>query len=62
MRPSAPSFVTFIISFILAALVIASKYFGVQIPVLTDIVRGNYFEVLLVAYVLLLLGVIFRRM
>jgi hypothetical protein len=62
MRPSAPSFVTFIISFILAALVIASKYFSITIPVLSEIVRGNYFEVLLVAYVLLLLGVIFRRM
>lgn len=62
MRPSAPSFVTFILSFILAALVVATKYFSVDIPVLTEIVQGNYFNVLLVAYVLLLLGVIFRRM
>lgn len=62
MRLSAPSFVIFILSLILAALVILSRYFGVDVPVLTDIVSGKHFEVLLVAYVLLFLGVIIRRM
>lgn len=61
MRPSAPSFVTFIISFILAALVIAT-YAGFKMPVVTKAIDGNLFEFLLVAYVLLLAGVIFRRM
>jgi hypothetical protein len=44
----------------MAGLVVAAKYFGVDIPVLTDIVRGNYFEVLLVSYLLLFFGVIIR--
>lgn len=62
MRPTAPSFVIFIISFILATIVILTKYNIFQVPVLSDIVSGNYFNVLLVAYILLFLGVVIRRM
>ena len=46
----------------MVALVIATKYFGVDIPVLTQIVKKSMFEVLLVAYALLLVGVVFRRL
>ncbi|GJM02803.1 MAG: hypothetical protein DHS20C08_13040 [Rhodomicrobium sp.] len=60
MRLTPPSFIIFLLSFIMAGLVVAAKYFGVDIPVLTDIVRGNYFEVLLVSYLLLFFGVIIR--
>ena len=62
MRLSAPSLAIFLISVIMAGLVIATKYFGVDVPVLTQIVRSNNFEVLLVAYALLLAGVVFRRL
>lgn len=60
MRLSAPSFLIFILSVILVALVILSKYFGVEIPVLTTIVQRSPFEILLVAWALLFLGVTFR--
>lgn len=60
MRLTPPSFIIFLLSFIMAGLVILGRYFGVDIPVLTDIVSGNQFEVLLVAYALLFFGVIIR--
>jgi uncharacterized membrane protein len=60
MRLSAPSFLIFILSVILVALVILSKYFGVEIPVLTTIVQRSPFEIMLVAWALLFLGVTFR--
>ena len=62
MRLTPPSFANFIISIIMAALVIATKYFGVDVPVLTQIVKKSMFEVLLVAYALLFTGVVFRRL
>ena len=62
MRLSAPSLAIFIISVIMVALVIATKYFGIDIPVLTRIVKSSPFEVLLVAYAMLCSGVIFRRL
>ena len=62
MRLSAPSLAIFLISVIMVALVIAAKYFGINVPVLTQIVRTSMFEVLLVAYMLLLAGVVFRRL
>lgn len=60
MRLSPPSFIIFLLSFILVVLVILAKYTTVTIPVLSDIVSKSNFEVLLVAYVLLFLGVIVR--
>jgi len=60
MRLSAPSRLIFLLSVILVALVILSKYFGVEIPVLTTIVARSPFEILLVAWALLFLGVTFR--
>ena len=62
MRLSPPSFAIFLISVIMVALVIATKYFGVDVPVLTQIVKKSMFEVLLVAYALLFVGVVFRRL
>ncbi len=46
----------------MVALVIATKYFGVHVPGLTQIVKKSMFEVLLVAYGLLFVGVVFRRL
>jgi len=46
----------------MVALVVASKYFGTNIPVFTPIVKKSMFEVLLVAYGLLFVGVVFRRL
>jgi len=60
MRLSPPSFVIFLISFILAGLVILAKYFGITVPVLSDITAGKSFEVLLLAYILLFVGVVVR--
>ncbi len=62
MKLTAPTFPIFLISLIMVILVIASKYFGVSIPVLTPIVNKSMFEVLLVAYALLFVGVVFRRL
>lgn len=55
MRLSAPTLVVFLISAIIAALVVAVKYFGIAIPYVAD----NTFEALLIAYVLLLIGNLF---
>lgn len=55
MKLSSPSFGVFIISVVLFGLVIAVRYLGIAIP----IVSGNTFEMLLVAYVAMLVGVIF---
>ncbi len=60
VRLSAPSRLIFLLSVILVALVILSQYFGVEIPVLTTIVARSPFEILLVAWALLFLGVTFR--
>ena len=55
MRLSAPTLVVFLISVIIAALVVAVKYFGMTIPY----VGNNTFEALLITYVLLLIGNLF---
>jgi len=55
MKLSALTLVVFLISVIIAALVVAVKYFGVPIPY----VANNTFEALLIAYVLLLIGNLF---
>lgn len=62
MNLTPPSFPVFLISAIMVALVVAAKYFGANIPVLTPIVKKSMFEVLLVAYGLLFIGVVFRRL
>lgn len=56
MKLSGPSFGVFLISVILFALVIVVRYFGISIPV----VSGNTFEMLIVAYVVMLVGVLIR--
>ena len=50
MRLTSPSFPVFIISVVLFALVVVARYLGITIPV----VSGNVFEILLVAYVVML--------
>lgn len=62
MRLTAPSLAIFLISVIMVSLVIATKYFGIDVPVLTQIVKKSMFEVLLVAYALLFVGVVLRRL
>ena len=49
-----------LLSVVIVGVVVVSKYFGVHVPVLGEIARGNYFEMTLVAYVLLLLPAILR--
>jgi len=60
MKLSAPSYLIFLLSVILVVLVVLSRYFGVEIPVLTTIVARSPFEIMLVAWALLFLGVTFR--
>ncbi|GAB4231594.1 MAG: hypothetical protein Kow0032_13930 [Methyloligellaceae bacterium] len=57
MRLSAPTLPVFLISIILAALVVGVKYFGLSgIP----FIGKHLFETLLAAYALLLAGTLFR--
>lgn len=57
---SAPTFAIWLISTVLAVVVVLMVYAGVNVPVLTDIAAGHTFEVLLLAYILLWLGTTFR--
>ena len=57
MRLSPPTLLVFVISVVLAGAVIAAKYFGVAIPY----VSAHLFETLLAAYVVLLVGNLFRN-
>ena len=57
---SAPTFAIWLLSTILAAIVILTVYAGVNVPVATDLIAGRHFETLMLAYVLLWLGTIFR--
>lgn len=57
---SRPTFAIWLISTLLAAVVILMTYFNVTIPVISPIVAGHGFETLLIAYVLLWIGVVFR--
>ncbi|MBB4301577.1 hypothetical protein GGD81_000594 [Rhodobium orientis] len=61
MHLSAPTWPVFLISLILAVLVVLVKYAIVVVPVVGPIVAGHTFEVLGIAYILLFLGVILRR-
>ena len=56
MKLSAPTFVVFLISVILAGAVVAVTYGGFSIPV----VSAHKFETLLAAYAVLLLGTVFK--
>ena len=56
---SRPTFVIWFLSTVLAAVVVLMTYAGVVVPVLSPIVAGHTFEVLLIAYVILWLGTVF---
>lgn len=56
MGLSAPTFIVFLISFVLAGLAVAIKYFGYAVPV----VDGYVFETMLAAYVVLFIGNLFK--
>jgi hypothetical protein len=56
---SRPTFALWFLSTVLAAVVVLMTYAGIVVPVLSPIVAGHTFEVLLVAYVLLWLGTVF---
>jgi len=60
MALSRPTFAIWLISTILVALVIALTYFAISIPVLSPIISGNLFEVLLISFVLLWAGTVFK--
>ncbi len=59
---SRPTFVVWIISTLIVAVVMLMKYAGVTIPVLSDIAAGKSFEFVLLAYILLWLGTIVKGM
>lgn len=52
-----PTFLVFIISLVLAVLSLLVHYAGLRIPIIT---AANVFDVLAIAYVVLLAGVVFR--
>jgi hypothetical protein len=56
MNLTPPSQITFILAVLLAVLALLVKYASVTIPV----VSGHSFETMLVAFLLLLAGVLFR--
>ena len=56
---SRPTFAIWFLSTVLAAVVVLMTYAGIAVPVLSPIVAGHTFEVLLVAYVILWLGTVF---
>ena len=57
---SRPTFFIWVLSTILAGLVVALKYFSIQIPAVTPIVSGHLFEALLVSFALLWAGTVFK--
>lgn len=60
MKLSAPSFGMFAVSTVLVVLIVLSRYFAVDVPILTPIVEGHPFEVTLVAWGLLFAAVSFN--
>lgn len=52
-----PSIVVFVLSIILALIAVLIRY-GVRIPIID---RAYFFEILLIAFLLLVIGVVFRR-
>jgi hypothetical protein len=57
--PSRPSFGIWLISTLIAAVVILMNYAGVAVPVISPIIAGHSFEALLIAYLLLWIGTVF---
>ena len=53
-------FFIWVLSTILAGLVVALKYFSIEVPVVTPIVSGHLFEALLVSFALLWAGTVFK--
>ncbi|MGD9667738.1 MAG: hypothetical protein AB7U75_01640 [Hyphomicrobiaceae bacterium] len=60
MALSPPTFAVWLLSTLLVALVVALKYFAISIPVLSPIISGHLFEVLLVSFGLLWAGTVFK--
>lgn len=60
MKLSSPSFGIFLVSVVLVVLVVLSRHFGIEVPILTKIVRPHPYEVILVAWALLFAGVAFN--
>ena len=57
-----PSYVMWMLSTTIAAVVLLMTYASIKIPVLTDIAAGKSFEFMLLAFILLWLGTVFRRL
>jgi hypothetical protein len=57
---SAPTFVSWIISTVVAVAIILLTYLGISVPIISDLIVGRSFEFLLAAYILLWLGTVFR--
>lgn len=53
-----PSLVIFVISLVLAAIALLVRYAHVSIPIISS---SRVFDVLAIAYVVLVVGVLFRR-
>ncbi|UPK04985.1 hypothetical protein [Bradyrhizobium sp. 170] len=53
-----PSLVIFLISLVLAAIALLVRYAHVSVPIVSS---SRVFDVLAIAYVVLLIGVLFRR-
>jgi hypothetical protein len=53
-----PSLVIFLISLVLAAIALLVRYAHVSVPIISS---SRVFDVLAIAYVVLLIGVLFRR-
>ncbi len=60
--PSRPSFAIWLISTLLAAVVILMNYAGISVPVISPIIAGHSFEALLIAYLLLWIGTVFTTL
>lgn len=53
-----PSIIVFVISLILAIVAMLIRYAGIRIPIIS---ASHVFDVLAIAYIVLLAGVLFRR-
>jgi hypothetical protein len=60
MKLSAPSFGMFVVSTLLVLLIILSKYFAIDVPILTPIVEVHPFEITLIAWGMLFAAVAFN--
>jgi len=55
------AYVLSLISMFFVGAIIAAKYFGIHIPVISKIISGNMFEITLISYFLLLIPAIWRK-